>query len=141
MSAGFTGQLRTSDKLKEELDSLNLTVTADLTKLVKLLWAEKYNLPPNDERLLSLTLREAAEQVFAQNAVREYLREKQERIESHSHVDPYDFSSQPEVKTAKGEKARKLADRPHLTGDPEFDAIELAETDPTRAPLSERLLA
>jgi hypothetical protein len=32
-------------------------------------------------------------------------------------------------------EARAIADTPHLTGDPEFDAIELAETDPSRPPL------
>ena len=36
-------------------------------------------------------------------------------------------------KTVKtDDEARRLADTPHLTGDPEFDAIELAETDPSR---------
>lgn len=30
------------------------------------------------------------------------------------------------------EDAKSVADDPHLTGDPEFDAVELAETDPTR---------
>lgn len=37
----------------------------------------------------------------------------------------------PEVTEIRGEEAEKLAG-PHLTGDPEFDAIELMETDPLR---------
>lgn len=37
----------------------------------------------------------------------------------------------PEVREIRGEEAEKLGG-PHLTGDPEFDAIELQETDPTR---------
>lgn len=28
-----------------------------------------------------------------------------------------------------------IADQPHLTGDPEWDAIEMEETDPTKPPL------
>jgi len=32
-------------------------------------------------------------------------------------------------------KSQQLADTPHLTGDPEWDAIELAETDPSKEPL------
>jgi hypothetical protein len=34
-------------------------------------------------------------------------------------------------------EAAAIADTPHLTGDPEWDAVELAETDPTREPLPE----
>jgi hypothetical protein len=34
-----------------------------------------------------------------------------------------------------GAEGSKVADTPHLTGDPEWDALELAETDPTKAPL------
>jgi len=33
------------------------------------------------------------------------------------------------------EAAVSIADTPHLTGDPEWDAIELAETNPTKEPL------
>jgi hypothetical protein len=31
--------------------------------------------------------------------------------------------------------ARALADTPRLTGDPEYDRLELEETDPNRAPI------
>lgn len=33
------------------------------------------------------------------------------------------------------DEARAFADTPHLTGDPEWDALELAETDPSKPPL------
>lgn len=35
------------------------------------------------------------------------------------------------------DEARALADTPHLTGDPEWDAIELAETSPDKPPLEQ----
>ena len=41
--------------------------------------------------------------------------------------------------TRTDEEARRLADTPHLTGDPEWDAVELAETNPDRPLLSERM--
>jgi hypothetical protein len=99
-----------------------------MERLIKLMWAEKFQLPPNDERLLSLTLREAAEQVFGMQAL--------ERItaERSKVRDPDD----PEFIDRNDDEARLIADTPHLTGDPEWDALELAETDPLRPTLAER---
>lgn len=37
--------------------------------------------------------------------------------------------------TRTGAEAQAIADKPHLTGDPEWDALELAETDPTKPAL------
>lgn len=34
-----------------------------------------------------------------------------------------------------GQTQKEIADTPHLTGDPEWDELELAETDPSREPL------
>ena len=111
----------------------NLT---DLTRLVKLLWVEKFNRPPNDGRLLSLTLREAAEQVFEQTAFTTFMRN---RVDKKAPVwRDIDEGAAPEVETVTGKDAERIADVPHLTGDPEWDAVELAETDPTRPLLSER---
>jgi hypothetical protein len=38
--------------------------------------------------------------------------------------------------TRTDDEARSIADRPHLTGDPEWDAIELAATDPSAPPVN-----
>jgi hypothetical protein len=38
----------------------------------------------------------------------------------------------PVVRTVTGLEAEAIADKPHLTGDPEWDAIELEETDPNK---------
>lgn len=38
-------------------------------------------------------------------------------------------------RSSTGEAAREVADKPRLTGDPEWDALELDETDPSREPL------
>jgi len=133
MSKGFTASLRTADQLKAELLTLDLKTIPEMTRMVKLMWAAKFNLPPNDERLLSLTLKEAAEQVFEQEAFKTYAREK------HRTANPeFQDWGEPEVETVTGDAAKKVADVPHLTGDPEWDAIELAETDPRRPLLSER---
>ena len=136
MSIGFTEGLLTVPKLEAQLDQLNMGQIKDLTRLVKLLWVEKFNLPPNDVRLSQLTLREAAEQVFEQQAFGQFMDKRAER----KRTPRFDFDegvTEAEVRT--DEEARVLADTPHLTGDPEWDAIELAETDPRRPLLSERL--
>lgn len=133
MSNGFTASLRTAEQLKAELRELDMTTLPAMTRMVKLMWAEKYSLPPNDERLLSLTLKEAAEQVFEQEAFKTYARERW-----RSQNPEFEDWGEPEVETHTGEAAKKIADTPHLTGDPEWDAIELAETDPRRPLLSER---
>ena len=135
MSAGFTEQIRTVPMLALELDKLNMSRLPDLTRLIKLLWAEKFKLPPNDERLLSLTLREAAEQIFEKQAFAEFMEKRAEKEEAEAERDP----EEPQFKTRTDPEAQKLADTPHLIGDPEWDAVELAETDPTRPPLSERM--
>jgi hypothetical protein len=56
--------------------------------------------------------------------------ERAERIK-RAREDAAGIERPAEVKEIRGEEAEKLAG-PHLTGDPEFDAIELMETDPTR---------
>ena len=43
--------------------------------------------------------------------------------------------SKPVVKVVTGEEAQKIADVPRLTGDPEWDRVELEETDPNKPPL------
>ena len=90
---------------------------------------------------MSLTLRGAAEQLFGLRALAE-IRAEQELTEAAAaprHVNHFDENAPPEVVVRDDEEARALADTPHLTGDPEWDAVELAETDPTRAPLAERM--
>jgi hypothetical protein len=39
-----------------------------------------------------------------------------------------DINRPPEVTVRRGSDAAKVADRPQLTGDPEFDAVEMRET-------------
>lgn len=45
-----------------------------------------------------------------------------------------------QAKVVTGAKADAVADKPLLTGDPEWDEIELAETDPFREPLESHWL-
>lgn len=97
--------------------------------------------------MLALTLREAAEQLFGLQAIREYFdeRAKNRRDDEDNAADDdmrgweEKMRAPPITKVRDDEEARRLADTPHLTGDPEWDAIELAETDPSRPPLSERM--
>ena len=90
---------------------------------------------------MSLTLREAIEQLLGMNAIQEYLEEQRDNQDSdtplHQLLDR-DGHGPPDVTVRTGEEARKLADTPHLTGDPEWDEIELRETDPSRPTLQER---
>lgn len=51
-------------------------------------------------------------------------------------MDLSDLASQSgEITTRRGAEAAKIADTPHLIGDAEWDALELAETDPSKPPL------
>jgi hypothetical protein len=43
--------------------------------------------------------------------------------------------SKPIVRVVTGEEAQAIADKPHLTGNPEWDRIELEETNPDKEPL------
>jgi len=52
--------------------------------------------------------------------------ERAEEAETEIHNDP---------RARTDTEAASIADTPHLTGDPEWDAIELAETDPMKEPL------
>jgi hypothetical protein len=46
-----------------------------------------------------------------------------------------------ESKVVYGKEAESVADKPQLTGDPEWDAVELAETDPMREPFDNDFIA
>lgn len=107
---------------------------ADPILLIKAMWAETFKLPLNDERLLALTPREALEQVFAVEALAQRRLDAIKRAR-HGYA-TFDRDAPPETEVRRDEDARKLADTPHLTGDPEWDAVELAETDPSRPPLT-----
>jgi len=74
---------------------------------------------------LSLTAREVAEQLNGLAAI-DMLRA--ERVESE--IEQTKILSDPRART--DENAASIADTPHLTGDPEWDAIELSETDPMK---------
>jgi hypothetical protein len=64
------------------------------------------------------------EQLLLTYAVKEW-RDEQSKQRSYTYDD-----SQPSVErtSTTGDEGRAIADTPHLTGDPEFDAIELQET-------------
>lgn len=84
---------------------------------------------------MSLTLREAAEQVFELQAYQNHMEKRAEHDPKNARFD----EDNPEFETRSDEAAQLIADTPHLTGDPEWDAIELAETDPSRPLLKDRL--
>ena len=71
-----------------------------MRRKVQLLWAHRYGLPPNDERFYRLTLREAIEDVIAWGAVEDFHKNPTQTID---------------------------ATQPILTGDPEWDRMELEE--------------
>jgi len=98
------------------------------------MWADTFKLPLNDERLMSLTAREALEHVFAIEALSQRRLDAIKR--SRTGRDASDREAPPQSDVHRDESARKLADTPHLTGDPEWDAVELAETDPSKPPLT-----
>ncbi len=113
-------------------------VLTDQTVFVKALWAETFNLPPNDARLLKLTPREAYEQVRMVTAIKrlkaQAITEGMQNATAAAQVDPYGGPSKPVVKTVMGFDAEKIADKPLLTGDPEWDAVEREETAEFREP-------
>lgn len=55
-------------------------------------------------------------------------------------VDPFSPVFKPDEKVVFGDEAEKIADKPHLTGNSEWDAVELAETDPMREPFDNEFL-
>ncbi len=116
MSAGFTERVRSPEELYKTFRE-----KADLTLLVKTAWGAKYKLPPNDPRLLSLTVKGALEQLHADEALKRYA--KGGRTDSG------------ETQVYDDETAREIADTPQLTGDPEWEAMELAETNPAKDPI------
>jgi len=89
-----------------------------MSEMISLLWAENFNLPPNDERLLALTLREATEQLFGMQAVKAFIHEKAAASKQAPDSDTDEDSDEPTVAL--------------LTGDPVWDAMELADRDPAR---------
>jgi len=97
---------------------------AEMEQRVRWKWAATFRLPPNDPRLLSLTLREAIEQINAFEALLEppgttalpVQVRKDGLIEKYvSPDDPRPYAN---------------AQGPVLTGDPEWDAYERAAWDP-----------
>lgn len=96
------------------------------------MWSETFKIPPSDPRLLKLTINEALEQVLAIQALELRRREAKERA-LRGLGGKWD-QMPPQAEVRRDADAAKLADTPHLTGDPEWDAIELAETAPDRVP-------
>ncbi len=118
---------------------------AEMEQRLRLRLAKMFSLPPNDERFLRLTVREAAEVVTGMEQLEAERLDEVDKVfgprgrrrspivmgEEFSHPD-----GAQEVRT--DEAARALADTPHLTGDAEWDAMELEATDPGLPPLKER---
>ena len=115
-------------------------------EMVKFMWAAKFGLPPNDERLLRLTAREALEQVNGVRAIEKLAEEAskenpehpdfQRDLEEGQQRDTVTFDGDIGQSRAKvGTGSKSIADTPHLTGDPEWDALELAETEVGREDL------
>ncbi len=90
-----------------------------------------YNLPPNDERLLSLHENEVMEQLLLAMAFEDY-REQQKDSADEQEEETIVRGSQKRVKILRDEKAKKLADTPKITGNSWYDEMERAETDPSK---------
>lgn len=94
-------------------------------------------------------MREALEQIHGVAAIEHVIAERtsknRQQYPRQPSADDFDDlraelnrASQPEMHTRTDEEARSIADKPNLTGDPEWDALELAETDPGKEPLQVR---
>lgn len=98
--------------------------------MIRTMWSDTFKAPPNDPRLMELTPREALEQVLAIYSLERRRSEAQEkRMEALNRRSSAGIEG-PTATILPKERAIELADTPHLTGDPEFDAVELAETAP-----------
>jgi len=65
---------------------------------------------------------------------REWIKEASDKVRALAEsLDPSKpFKSN--VRVVTGPEAEAIADKPHLTGDPEWDAVELEETNSNREP-------
>lgn len=82
-----------------------------------------------------MTAKEALEQVRGVAAI-ESIRNDRTEAAMRSRLPPEMRDRLPaRASVLTDAKSQQLADTPHLTGDPEWDAIELAETDPSKEPL------
>lgn len=100
--------------------------------LITTMWSAEFQLPPNDERLLRISEREALEQVMRLRAYREMILQTQRGLGTPGHRAPAEAQDplDPNFRS-DGHAVRDIsADEPHLTGEPENDAIELAATQP-----------
>lgn len=103
---------------------------------MRLLWAKTFKVSPLDEKFSQVTVREAMELIHGATALDEVIADRlREKEKTQTKMRLGDT----EVTVRRDDEARKLADTPHLTGDPEWDAIELAATDPSRPPIEKVL--
>lgn len=91
---------------------------------------------------MSQTPREALEQIYGVGAFESFVRELRENVSQSQDAPHTDNRSWDEKRMAdphkvvkRDEEAKKVADKPILTGDPEWDAMELAETADDKEPL------
>ena len=96
--------------------------------VVRALWSRTFKRPMNDERVLALTPFEALEHVLAMQVLNEREADSIERRTGSP--------TNPKTEVRRDADAAKMADTPHLTGDPEWDEVELAETAPDKPPLT-----
>ena len=87
--------------------------------LLRAAWVTLFRIPPNDDRLLRLSDREIAEHVTLVRAMEVLMAEKTKESDNKIPTLP----SEPVI--VRGPEAEAIADVATLTGDPEFDAIEL----------------
>ncbi len=111
------------------------------------MWSATFNLPPNDPRLLRLSAREALDQMILFRAAKSIEADnfaaavKKDRTQQDSDKDPYSPNFRAKTKTVTGAEAEKIADHQlELTGNAEWDAVELAETDPMREPFDNKFV-
>lgn len=102
---------------------------SDGSLVIRALWSRTFKRPMNDEHVMRLTPFEALEHVLAQQVLAERESASFERKMSGT-------AASPKTEVKRDADAAKLADSPHLTGDPEWDEIELAETAPDKPPLT-----
>lgn len=113
------------------MDQLRDRMRKDPKTMLIAAWMKTFNLPPNDERLLRLSEREAAEQVLLAQAWEAEVMDRAKTRQPPALQG--DFVGKPDVTVKRGADAAKVADSAHLTGNAEFDAVELRETSRAQA--------
>ncbi len=112
----------------KSLPQIESQLRSDPLMALKMMWAQKFNLPPNDERLSRLSEREAMEQILSMTAIVKMMTPQPTPTASTRLLGADRFASLVDEPVEVDAIESSWADEPQLTGDPEGDAWELENT-------------